>query len=74
VLNVPNASEEHHAQLLVPVGPADGLVLLGLALGEVGVAVGVVGLLGEVGVEVGEVGALGEVGVLGEVGCGDGGL
>jgi len=49
-------------------------VLLGLALGEVGVAVGVVGLLGEVGVEVGEVGALGEVGVLGEVGCGDGGL
>jgi hypothetical protein len=52
----------------VPVGPADGLVLLGLALGEVGVEAGVVGLLGEVGVEAGE------VGVLGEVGCGEGEL
>jgi hypothetical protein len=50
VLNVPNASDEHHAQLLGPVGLADALVLLGVALGEVGVEVG------EVGVEPGEVG------------------
>jgi hypothetical protein len=62
VLNVPNASDEHHAQLLGPVGLADALVLLGVALGEVGVEVG------EVGVE------LGEVGLLGEVGRGDGEL
>ncbi len=47
---MPNGSEEHHAQLVAPVGVEDGLVLLGLGLGDVGFG------LGEVGLELGEVG------------------
>jgi hypothetical protein len=77
VLKVPNASEEHHAQLLAPVGLAAGLVLLGLVLGEVGSGRGEVGLaLGDVGLELGDVGSeLGEVGsALGDVGRDDGEL
>jgi hypothetical protein len=53
---VPNGSEEHHAQLLAPVGLEDGLVLLGPVLGEVGLGLGEVGLgLGEVGLGLGDV-------------------
>ncbi|MGH3163045.1 MAG: hypothetical protein ACRDOC_14270 [Streptosporangiaceae bacterium] len=40
---MPNASEEHQAQLWEPVGLADGLVVLGGGLDEVGTALGEVG-------------------------------
>lgn len=56
VFRVPNGSEEHHAQLLAPVGLEDGLVLLGPVLGEVGLGLGEVGLgLGKVGLGLGDV-------------------
>ena len=37
---MPNASEEHQAQLWEPVGLADGLMVLGRGLDEVGTARG----------------------------------
>jgi hypothetical protein len=69
---VPNGSEEHHAQLLAPVGLEDGLVLVGPGPGEVGLGLGEVGLglgdvpsgLGEVGLELAEAGrGVGELGL-----------
>ena len=61
---MPNGSEEHHAQLLAPVGLEEGLVLVGPGPGEVGLGLGEVGLglgdvrsgLGEVGLELAEAG------------------
>ena len=75
VFRVPNGSEEHHAQLVAPVGVEDGL--LGPGPGEVGLGLDEVGLgLAEVELGLGEVDVgLGEVGSeLGEVGRGDAGL
>jgi hypothetical protein len=40
---VPNASEEHQAQLWEPVGLADGLMALGRGVDEVATALGEVG-------------------------------
>ena len=69
---MPSGSEEHHDQLLAPVGLEDGLVLVGPGPGEVGLGLGEVGLglgdvrsgLGEVGLELGEAGrGVGELGL-----------